>query len=55
MFIERLRSHNPGLAAAAVALQRGGAARTALSTYGEGVLEQPTRVVEVWRSREGAR
>jgi len=43
------------LAAAAGALQRGGAARTALSTYGEGVLEQPTRVVEVWRSREGAR
>ena len=42
------------LAAAAGALQRGGAARTALSTYGEGVLEQPTRVVEVWRSRKGA-
>lgn len=43
------------LAAAAGALQRGGVARTALSTYGEGVLEQPTRVVEVWRSWEGAR
>ena len=42
------------LAAAAGALQRGGATRTALSTYGEGVLEQPTRVIEVWRSREGA-
>jgi len=41
------------LAAAADALQRGGAARSALSTYGDGVLEQPTRVVEVWAPRAG--
>ena len=41
------------LAAAAGAIQRGGAARSALSTYGEGVLEQPTRVVEVWIPRPG--
>jgi len=39
--------------AAAGALQRGGVARTALSAYGEGVLEQPTRVVEVWRPGAG--
>lgn len=41
------------LAGSATALQRGGAARTALSTYGEGVLDHPTRVVEVWRPGAG--